>query len=388
MERKIKICYVINAFAVGGAETVVLNLCRKMPPEQFDVTVLSVLEPDPDLVTPMHQRFLNENIRTETMNLKNMRNPVSFFRFLMFLRQNQIDIVHGHNRPSDGWAVNVGKWAGVPHRLWTRHLVYQDMNPRQLKRYRGLSGQVPAVLAVSDSVRENCIEYEGIPAQKVITVENGIDTERFAPLSDEQVSITRKNIGVPNDAIMLLFVGRLADQKAPEGFVSLIAKLREHDKNIVGYMCGTGPLENSLKEMIEPDCGVHLLGLRDDIPTLLASADLFVSTSRNEGLPLNVMEAMAAGAPVVAPDIGQISCLFESRPVLADGLYNKPPESGTVPDELISEWSELIRQLLDDRTQLKSRGLAGREAIIENFSLEKMIKTHSSLYREFFDSKN
>jgi len=97
---------------------------------------------------------------------------------------------------------------------------------------------------------------------------------------------------------------------------------------------------------------------------------------------------MAAGAPVVAPDIGQISCLFESRPVLADGLYNKPPESGTVPDELISEWSELIRQLLDDRTQLKSRGLAGREAIIENFSLEKMIKTHSSLYREFFDSKN
>lgn len=384
MKHKIRICYVINAFAVGGAETVVLNLCRKLPAAQFDITVLSVLEPDPESVSPMRQRFLNENIPTEVMNIKNMRNPLSFWRFQSFLRRNKIDIIHGHNRPSDGWSVNVGRWAGVPHRLWTRHLVYRDMSPRQLKRYRSLSAQVPVVLAVSDSVKKNCIEYEGIEESKVLTVENGIDTELYAPLPPDQIARTRQKLGVPDDGKMLLFVGRLAEQKAPEGFVKLIAKLRAQGKNVHGFMCGAGPLAESLEQMIEPDSCLQLLGLRDDIPALLGSADLFVSTSRNEGLPLNVMEAMAVGTPVVAPDIGQISCLFESHPILANGLYNKPPESGTLPDELIAEWAEVTGQILGKNEELKQRGIAGREAIIENYSLKKMVEIHSSIYLDFF----
>jgi len=386
MQRKIRICYIINSFAVGGAETVVLNLARKLPENQFEVTVLSVLETDPSLVTPMHKRFIKEKIQTKTMNLKNMRNPFSFFTLLAFLRKNKFDIVHGHNRPSDGWAINVGKWAGVPHRLWTRHLVYQDMSPRQLKRYKSLSSQVPAVLAVSDSVRQNCIEYEGVPEHRVLTVENGIDTEQFAPISDDQILGIRSQLGISPQTQMLLFVGRLANQKAPEGFINLMIELKKQGKDVAGFMCGAGPLADTLKAMITPGCGVQLLGLRDDIPFLLASADLFVSTSRNEGLPLNVMEAMSTGTPVVAPDIGQISCLFESQPLLADGLYNKPPETGPIPDGIINEWAELTGKLLDDSSQLKERGAAGRKAIVENYSLDKMIKVHSDLYINFFTS--
>ncbi len=385
MLRKIRICYLINSFAVGGAETVVLNLCRKLSPDQFEVTVLSVLESDLDQISPMRQRFIDANIKTEVMSLGNIKNPFSFFKLLFFFQRNKFNIIHGHNRPSDSWGVVVGRYAAIKNRLWTRHLVYRDMSAQQLNRYHSLSDEIRIVLAVSDAVRQNCIEYEGIPANKVSTVVNGIDTDMFAPLGPDEVSDIRAELGCPSDAEMLVFVGRLAEQKAPEGFVKLIGELRARGRNVHGYMCGAGPLADTLNKMVQPDSGVHLLGLRNDIPAILAAADLFVSTSRNEGLPLNVMEAMSAGTPIVGPEIDQISCLFDGHPVLMDALYSKPPESGPLSDELISEWAVSVGRVLDDSETLSSKGLTGRVIIQTDYSLEKMVKVHSGLYLGFME---
>lgn len=382
MDRKIRICYLLNAFAVGGAETVAWNLARRLPADEFDVTVTSIFEPDPEAITPMRRRFLDEGIRVDALNLGNFRNPLTWLRFWNYLRRRRFDVIHGHNRPSDAWGVRIGAWAGVPHRLWTRHLVYQDMTRRKRDRYRDLSRQVPVVLAVSDSVRENCINYEGVAADKVRTVVNGIDTERIRPLPQDEVDAIRADLGVSGDEDLLLFVGRLADQKAPEAFVHLVGELRRRGLPVRGFLCGAGPLADDLARITGPQTGVVMLGLRDDVPRLLAAADLFVSVSRNEGLPLNVMEAMTAAAPVAAPDIGQISCLFEGFPVLAEGLYPPPPPQGPVPDGRIREWADSIQARLGDREKLKRQGEAGRRAIEAGYSLERMVEIHARLYHD------
>ncbi|NTV03830.1 glycosyltransferase, partial [bacterium] len=311
MGSRIRVCYVLNAFAVGGAETVALDLARSLDPERYDVTVLAVQEPRQPAEPEMRRRFREAGVKTEALHLRSLRNPLALLAFWRCLRRGHYDVVHGHNRPSDGWAVRVGGWAGVPARLWTRHLVYRDLTPVQRRRYRAMSLQAGVVLAVSDAVRRACIEVEGLAPQRVRTLVNGIDLERYRPLTPAAVAAKRAELGLCEGELACLFVGRLSEQKAPDAFVRLVWSLRRRGVPARGFVCGGGGLADSLRAMIDAgEPGVELLGFRSDVPALLSACDLFVSTSRNEGLPLNVMEAMAAGAAVAAPDLDQISCLF------------------------------------------------------------------------------
>jgi glycosyltransferase involved in cell wall biosynthesis len=186
----------------------------------------------------------------------------------------------------------------------------------------------------------------------------------------------------------LLFVGRLNEQKAPDGFVRLIWKLRASGLPVQGFLCGQGPLEAELRALIDGGPGgVSLLGLRDDIPRLLGAADLFVSTSRNEGLPLNVMEAMAAGTPFCAPELAQISELCRQDDDLAACLYPVPPPTGEPAEDLITAWAEHVARWLADPERRARCGRAGRQIILNRFSLERMVQRHEELYEALLNGR-
>lgn len=386
MTRRIRLCYVINAFAIGGAETVVLDLARGLDRARYDVTVLAAQEPrvasgEPE--SEMRRRFRAAGVATAALTLRSFRNPLALARLVRFFRKGGFDIVHGHNRPSDGWAVETGRWAGVPHCLWTRHSVYRDMTRRQLGRYQRLARRVPVVLAVSDTVRRSCIENEGLDPARVVTIENGIDIEKYAPVSHARRCAARKALGVAAGETLLLFVGRLNEHKIPEAFVQVVGRLRAAGRPVRGFICGDGPQASSLLRLAgEVPGGVELLGFRNDVPDLLGAADLFVSTSRNEGLPLNLMEAMAAGLPVIGPAIGQIADLMVGSPLLKSVLYSRPPAAGDVPDGQIEEWAEAIGRLLDAPDRLAALGAEGRRIIVEQFSLQRMVERHDEVYRK------
>ncbi len=375
---KTRICYVINAFEVGGAESVALALAANLPADRYEVQVLAVKDRRHD--SPMRARFREARVSTEARDFGTLSNPLNLLHLIAWLRRRRWDVIHGHNRPSDGWAAIAGRYAGVPHRLWTRHLVYRDMSDRQLKRYRRLSQSAPVVVAVSDAVRDNCVNLEGIAPEKVVTIVNGIDTGRFRPLAPARRAHVRRQLGIAAGDVFLLFVGRLNEQKAPEAFVDVVTELRRRGEPVVGLMCGDGPLREELEGRVRESAVVRLLGVRDDVPDLAASADLFVSTSRNEGLPLNIMEAMAAGAPFVGPAIEQIACLCTGKPELAAGLYAPPPGEGPIPLALIAEWANTIQARLVDSTGLADAGRAGRDVIARGYSLDAMVAAHDRIY--------
>jgi len=383
MGRKMRICYVINAFAVGGAEVVVYNLARNLDPARFDVTVLAVLDPEGDKDTPMRRRFQDAGVETASVTVGSFRNPLDLLRLVLFFRKRSFDVVHAHNRPSDGWAVRIAGWANVPHRMWTRHSVYSDMTPRQIDRYRNLSVSASAVLAVSESVRQNCISYEGISPDRVVTLDNGINTDLFRPLASDRRLEIRKNLGVAEDQQLLLFVGRLSDHKAPEAFIELIAMLRQRGRNLVGRMCGTGPLKDVVARLVDKDSeSVEMLGLRDDVHEILGCADLFVSTSRVEGLPLNVLEAMSTGLPVVAPDIPQVTSLWTDLRYLPRGIY-PPPPNGAVPASLVEVWADRVEEVLDDAELMAAMAAEGRDRVKDSYSLARMVGSHEMIYEGF-----
>lgn len=383
MERRIRVCYVINRFMVGGAETVALDVARSIDPRRFEVVVLATLEPRHGAGSEMQRRFTLAGVRQVCLGIKSFKDPRALARLWWFLARERFDIVHGHSRFSDAWAVAVGRWAGIPHRFWTRHLVYTDMNAAQIARYRRLSRHVDLVIAVSDTVRRACIETEGVAPEKVETVVNGIDTERYRPRSAEECAKTRVALEVGADEQMLLFVGRMDPQKAPEAFVRLVWRLRAAGRPVRGFLCGRGPLDQQIKDLIAGGPGgVQLLGVRGDIPELLAAADLFVSTSRNEGLPLNVMEAMSAATCFIAPDIGQIRELAHASDLLAPLLF-APPPAGAVPETLIDDWAAVAQRYLDDPELRRRVGEAGRRVIVESFSLDRMVRKHEQIYERF-----
>lgn len=373
-DRKLRICYVLNRFGVGGAEAVALDLARGHDPERFEVEVLAAIEPRTQGEPEMRRRFREAGVRTRVLYQDNLRSPLALLRLAWALRRGSYDIVHGHNRGSDYWAARLASLVGIPHRFWTRHLVYRDMTPKQIRRYSSLADRIDGVLAVSETVRKACIETERMPGHLVHTVVNGIDLDRFRPRDEAANRAKLREIDHPEGEAALLFVGRFSDQKAPEAFIALLRRLREQGRPVRGYLCGHGPLAGKLEDLAAASDGAaRILGLRSDIPELLAACDLFVSTSRNEGLPLNVMEAMAAGSAFVAPGIPQIRELVAGDELLTGQLYEAPPPEGEVPDRLIEQWSDGVVRSLEDPDRLDRLGRAGRERIDRDFSLDHMV---------------
>ncbi len=382
MDRKIRVCQVINSFVVGGAETVALDLSRKLNPERFEVRLLAPFKSECETGTPeMERRFREAGVPVDKLEITSFHNPWSIFRLYRYFRRGRYDIVHGHNRLSDAWAVEMGALAGIPCRFLTRHLVYQDMTPILVWRYARLAGRTDKIIPVSEAVRQNCIEIEGIPDRKLRTITNGIDTERYAPASNETVTAKRRELGLAPEESMLLFVGRMNEQKAPDGFVRTIRKLRTDGLRVRGFMCGTGPLENEIRSLVDDSPGdVTMLGLRNDVPELLGTADLFVSTSRNEGLPLNVMEAMSSGVAFLAPDIEQVSCLLTDAELRESCLMAPPPPQGPLPDRLINAWADKVSKTLADKDRRNRTGAAVRELIHAHHSLDRMISDYQEVY--------
>ncbi len=379
--RKIRVCQVLNAYQVGGAETVALDLARGLDPDQFESLAVSVIEPWYSEEPEMLRRFRAAGVPAHVLHHQQFRDPRTLWDLVRFFHHVRPDIVHSHNRFADLWASRCARWARVPFRIWTRHLVYLDMSPRQLARYRKLAASTPLVIAVSNAVARHCIDTEGWPQDKIRTVVNGIDTDRFRPSSDAERNAKRAELGLGPHEFFLLFVGRLTDQKQPGSFLTLVKVLRERGLPVRGFLCGHGDLEASLVPFCTSGSGLTMLGLRADIPGLLGACDLFVSTSRNEGLPLNIMEAMATGTAFVGPDLDQVVQLVEANSELASGLFQRPPLDKPPDLNQIKGWADLVTARLADPALRLRCGMIGRAVIRKNFSLHRMVHEHEDIYR-------
>lgn len=357
-----------------------LDLARYHDPTAFDVEVVALIEKARDGESEMQKRFREAGVRTHAIVQRDYRSPWALWRIFSYLKRGRFDIVHGHNRGSDYWGARIGAVAGVPGRSWTRHLVYDDMTAKQSRRYRAMAGSGARVVAVSEAVRSACLRIEGLDGSRVETIVNGVDLSRFRPLAGPERIAVRARLGLTPGQRMLLFVGRFSEQKCPEGFVALVERLRESHPEVRGFMCGYGPLQDSLVRMAaSTNGGVEVLGLRSDVPDLLGACDLFVSTSRNEGLPLNLMEAMSCGVPFIAPAIPQIVELTLGDRELAKQLM-PPPPVGMPSAELVRTWARLAEAALEDPGRCAMVGQRGREIMSENFSVQTM----TGRYEEFF----
>jgi 1,2-diacylglycerol 3-alpha-glucosyltransferase len=167
---------------------------------------------------------------------------------------------------------------------------------------------------VSQSVCEE-LEFVGIPKECISYIPNGVDIKKFHP--SENIKELRNKFGIPDDEIVLLSIGRLTPQKQPLILVDCFSIIENRIGNVVLYISGKGELFNSTNDYVKKRNvhKIHFLGYinEDDIPDLYACCDYYIMTSKYEGLPLTLLEAMASGLPCIVSAIPQLEIVRDAN---------------------------------------------------------------------------
>jgi len=198
----------------------------------------------------------------------------------------------------------------------------------------------------------------------------GLDIGKFRDVVIDRAA-KRKEIGVPEDAFVLVSVGELNRNKNHEVIVKALAKLK--NKRIYYVICGSGPLEKYLKNLITELClgrHVKLLGYRADIPDILKAADVFAFPSKREGLGLAALEAMASGLPIITSNVHGIVDYSISG---ITGFTCKPTD--------IQGFANAIDVLLKDES-LRFRMGAHNQEVVQRFELKKALLLMKKIYRK------
>lgn len=238
----------------------------------------------------------------------------------------------------------------------------------RLKYGRG----VDRFVAVSREVAR-VLEAGGVPAERIAVVHSGIDPTRFAvPVDSGRL---RAALAIPNRAKLVGFVGALVPHKAPGDLLEALARL---PREVHGVLVGSGELGESLRRRAAADDlsgRVHFLGHREDVPALLAAFDVFCLPSRREGLGTSVLDAMAAGVPVVAADGGGIP------EMVVDGQCGLLAPAGR-PAAL----AERLQRVLSDGDLAAALVAGGRERVGE-FTADRMVEKTLAVYEDVLSAK-
>lgn len=235
---------------------------------------------------------------------------------------------------------------------------------------RLVAAKTTAFVAVSRQNLEEGVRLGLFPREKAVVIRSGIDLSRFSRGGDR--GVVRRELGIPDEAPVVLQISCFKPQKAPERFVELAARIAPMFPAARFLLVGDGELRPML-ERLRARWGLegclHLLGWRRDVPQLLAAADVVTLTSRFEGLPRVLVEARCAGVPVVAMAVDGVVEVVEDG---VNGFLVPPGDVATMADR--------VGWLLANPKQAKAMGEVGREGL-EEFSVERMVREQEALYR-------
>lgn len=225
------------------------------------------------------------------------------------------------------------------------------------------------VILNSATVREFAISGEGVSPNQIVIIPNGICVDEFlAPMSREQLA---REFNVPAGARVIGSVGRLAPQKGFDVLLRAFTRLDDSDAHLV--LIGQGDEERKLRTLAD-ELGiserVHFAGYRRDVPRLLGALDVYVHPARFEGMPNAVMEAMAAGCPIVATTVDGTTEL------LRDGI-----DAWLVPPDDADALRDALQEVLDDPIKAHARGQSAQKRAVEHFSEQAMVDAWERVLR-------
>jgi len=366
---RLRIMQILPSFGIGGAEQMAVHLMVGLAADH-DVTAVGLY---PGSAGPLEERLTKAGVRVRYLGKK----PGLDLRMLPALnrviRETRPQVVHTHLSVLR-YALPVLRRGQVPLTVHTLHNTAEHESDRVgqwIQRFAFRGSVVP--IAIS---QDNATSFERVYGRKCpAIIPNSIPTEDYEK-PPEVGRQWRAQQGFDPDAIVLTCVGRLEPQKNPLALVTAFAALRNERAHLV--LMGDGSLRTQVIDCIRANRvgrQVHLLGVRRDVPDCLAGSDIFVLGSNWEGNPLAVMEAMAAGLPVVSTAVGGVPELVEEG---REGLLVAPGQ----PADLTSA----IRLLVENCDLRQAMGTAARARARAMFGVSGMTGRYAALYRFYLDA--
>lgn len=364
MGRVLRILQIINSLDVGGAELMLLNICRGLKRKGFDVSVCALTG------GPLVAEFQRDEIPVWTMGA-HKRSPLIIFWLMQLLRRWDGDIVHTHLFHSNLLSRLLPRIKGV--RLVATEHNMTDLEKRNIflrNLYRRSMRRVDLHIAVSESVRALILRHKRYLSGKIVVIPNGIDLKRFL------VSDLKKSRRLTlNDSIQIGTVTRLSPEKGVDVLLRAFRRIRQKYPNSYLNIVGTGNQLKALKKLavsLGIDQQVLWYGFQEDVPEILRTFDCFVLPSSNESFGLSVLEAMASGIPIVATKSGGVP------EIVSDGHSGILVKPGC--DRALSEG--VIRLLADHETRHRMIAEAHKKA--KYYSLDKITDQYIDCYRSLF----
>lgn len=375
MTARTRLLWFIDSLNVGGAETLMVSFARGYDRERFEVVVACL---KPVTGSTIEAQLLEAGVRIIPLNARNLRDVRAFRRLLAVLRDERIELVHAHLVDASIWAAVASRISGIPS-VVTLHTSPQPERFRQIRErlMRVLIDRwATLVIVVSDALGQDYLHRGGLRAAKIRTAHNGVVLTRFERPRDQARAELAREFSVPEDVPLLVSVSVFREPKGIDVLLRAMASSEVADGHLVIF--GDGEMRESwmtLAGSLGLDGRVHWAGYRSDVERFLAGCDVFVHPTFEDAFPTVLLEAMAAGLPVIASSVGGIPEIV--NPELTGRLV--PPRN----EEALAA---AIVELLGDGQLRLHLGEAGRRVALEKFSTAAWIARLEKIYEEALSS--
>jgi glycosyltransferase involved in cell wall biosynthesis len=299
---------------MGGAESLVLPFAKHLDRERFQLFVCSH---GTIASNAMEAELRDAGIAVTNLGARNLRDVAAFRRLLKFVRDEQIDLIHAHLTYSAVWSALVSRVTGIPsvaslhvapsatreQKKTAMHRFLTDARDRLMRFV--LNRWSRAVIMVSDALRKTYLAAGGLREEKLRVVHNGIELERFRRDRAETRARLLRDFDLPHDARIAITVAVLRPGKGVEVLLDAARLLPELYFVVVGDGSKREEWQNG------SPANVRWAGYRRDVDALLAGGDVFVHPSLDDAFPTVLLEALAAGLPIVASRVGGIPEIVE-----------------------------------------------------------------------------
>ena len=369
--RPLRVLFCTDNFGIGGTELNAVRTAEALVRRGVEVEV-AALQAD----GPLRTRYDAAGIPVHSFPLDNLYGPGALrqgIRLAALVRRGGFDVVHCHDIYSNifagFWARRGGDSAIIASRRWGR-----DSTQRRLDRLNRMAQRRSSRVLANSSEVAQLVRGDGVRAQRVTVIPNFLEPEAFDPLPESDRAAWRSARGIPDGAVLLGIVARLAPVKNHESLFRAVAKAGARFPALHLAIVGDGPSRGGLEALareLELDDRIHFVGMVPHRPNVNHHFDLVALPSLSEGFPNTIAEAMAAGRAVVATAVGGVT------DVVLDGVTGvlvPPADDQALADALAGR--------LDDPAGTARMGMRAREVASERFAEDGVLSMLLALYQE------
>ena len=369
-----RIFFLSTSMGMGGADSLLLRAAQELRAQGHEVLIVSLTP-----LGPMGLQARNAGITTESLEMpRGVPDPRGLVRLIRRVRAWRPDVVHSHMVHANLMARGLRLFVPIPALVSTIHNIY-EAGPAWMAAYRLTNRLVDQMTIISQAAADRFVRDRIVPRALLRVVPNGIDVDQFRNMPADARESVRRSLGLGREFVWLA-VGRFEIQKDYPNMLRAFARVHEGVSTAVLLLAGRGSLQaetEALARELGLAASVRFLGVRNDIAELLNAADGYVMSSAWEGMPMVLLEAAAAGLPIVATRVGG------NHEVVCEG------ESGfLVPPRDADALALAMRRLMElPEVQRRDMGERGREHVQSQYGLKRTVACWESLYYEVLARK-